>query len=91
MPTTTPTSRYYDAYLAFFTRYLQDHTPTEALERFAFSPVYNFKSDLAADGRNSKDEQPQMLNRLLVGLVYPFIHLTYGLEFGILGQIAEGA
>jgi hypothetical protein len=31
-----------------------------------------------------------MLNRLLGGLVHPFIHLFYGFEFGILGQIAEG-
>jgi hypothetical protein len=31
-----------------------------------------------------------MLNRLLGGLLHPFIHLFYGFEFGILGQIAEG-
>ncbi|KAI9459257.1 hypothetical protein BJY52DRAFT_1267314 [Lactarius psammicola] len=31
-----------------------------------------------------------MLNRLLAGLVHPFIHLAYGFEFGIPGQIAEG-
>jgi hypothetical protein len=86
------TASYYDAYLAFFTGYLQDHSPTEALERFIFSPAYNFRSDLSVDGRDSKENvQPQMLNRLLAGVVHPFIHLAWGLQFGILGQIAEGA
>jgi hypothetical protein len=33
---------------------------------------------------------PEMLNRLLAGLVHPFIHLAYGLEFGLPGQVAEG-
>ncbi|KAF8259805.1 hypothetical protein EI94DRAFT_1706802 [Lactarius quietus] len=83
--------KYYDAYLAFFTAYLQSHSSAEALERFVFSPAYNFKADFASDGRDSKDNvQPQMLNRLLAGLLHPFIQLAYGLEFGILGQIAEG-
>jgi hypothetical protein len=92
IPRTIPTARYYDAYLAFFTEYLQDHSPAEALERFIFSPAYNFSSDLSADERDSKEKvQPQMLNRLLAGVVHPFIHLAWGLQFGILGQIAEGA
>jgi hypothetical protein len=88
----TLTTRYYDGYLAFFTDYLQSHSPAEALERFVFSPAYNFRSDLAAaDGHVSKErEQPQMLSRVLGGLFHPFIHLAYGLEFGILGQIAQG-
>jgi hypothetical protein len=86
-------AKYYDAYLAFFTDYLQSHSPTEALERFVFSPAYNFRSDLTAtDRRDSKEKvrQPQMLNRLLAGVVHPFIYLAYGLEFGILGHIAQG-
>ncbi|KAH8985107.1 hypothetical protein EDB92DRAFT_1884288 [Lactarius akahatsu] len=84
--------RYYDGYLAFFTDYLQSHSPTDALERFIFSPEYNFRSDLAAaDGPDSKEKvQPQMLNRFLAGLIHPFIHLAYGLEFGIIGQVVEG-
>ena len=88
----TPGARYYDAYLAFFIDYLQSHSPAEALERFIFSPTYNFRSDLtAANGRDSKERvQPEMLNRLLSGLVHPFIHLAHGLEFGILGQVAQG-
>jgi hypothetical protein len=88
----TRSTRYYDAYLAFFTDYLQSHSPAEALERFVFSPAYNFRSDLAAaSGHGSKEGvQPQMLSRVLGGLLHPFIHLAYGFEFDILGQIAQG-
>ena len=81
--TATLTGKYYDAYPAFLTSYLQSHSLTEALENFVFSPAYNFRSDLASDGRDSKEEKPQMLDRLLAGLVQPFIHLAYGLGFGI--------
>lgn len=81
--------RYYDAYLAFFTDYLQNNTPTEALEHFIFSPEYNFAPDLEA-GEHCSQKQPHMLNRLLAGVAHPFIHLSYGFEFGILGQVAEG-
>jgi hypothetical protein len=31
-----------------------------------------------------------MLNRLMSVLLHPFIHIGYGLEFGIPGQVAEG-
>jgi hypothetical protein len=88
----TRSTRYYDAYLAFFTDYLQSHSPAEALERFVFSPACNFRSDLAAAGDHGSKEgvQPQMLSRVLGGLLHPFIHLAYGFEFDILGQIAQG-
>ena len=81
--------RYYDAYLAFFIDYLQHNTPTEALERFIFSPTYNFVSDPEAIEHDSTNH-PQMLNRLFSDLFHPFIHLSYGFEFGILGHIAGG-
>ncbi len=32
-----------------------------------------------------------MLNRLLSGHAFPFVHIAYGWELGIPGQIAEGA
>jgi hypothetical protein len=89
--------RYYDAYLSYFSEYLRDHTPNEAFERFIFSSAYNFDPDLAAndvqDIKRVADEgkkHPEMLNRLLAGLVHPFIHLAYGFEFGLPGQVAEG-
>ena len=89
--------RCYSAYLAYFSEYLRDHTPNEAFERFILSPLYNFHSDLPAAtvqdvktaGKEGK-KHPEMLNRLFGGLVHPFIHLAYGFEFGIPGQVAEG-
>jgi hypothetical protein len=89
--------RYYSAYLAYFSEYLRDHTPNEAFERFVLSSPYNFDPDLPAatvqDVKCAGEEgkkHPEMLNRLLAGLVHPFIHLAYGFEFGIPGQVAEG-
>ncbi|KAG9308622.1 hypothetical protein JVU11DRAFT_11730 [Chiua virens] len=35
-------------------------------------------------------EQPEMLNRFLEILIHPIIHVGYGVEFGIMGLIAEG-
>ncbi|KAF8262311.1 hypothetical protein EI94DRAFT_1602907 [Lactarius quietus] len=89
--------RYYTAYLAFFSEYLRDHTPNEAFERFIFSSPYNFDPDLAAatvqdlkgEGKDGK-KHPQMLNRHMSVLLHPFIHIGYGFEFGIPGQVAEG-
>jgi hypothetical protein len=89
--------RYYDAYLSYFSEYLRDHTPNEAFECFILSSTSNFDPDLAAndvkDIKRAADEgkpHPEMLNRLLAGLLHPFIHLAYGFEFGLPGQVAEG-
>ncbi|KAI0300670.1 hypothetical protein B0F90DRAFT_1566309, partial [Multifurca ochricompacta] len=79
-------AQYYASYLAYFSEYLRDHTPNEAFERFILSSSSNFDPDLAAD----RKKHPEMLNRLLAGLIHPFIHLAYGFEFGVLGQVAEG-
>jgi hypothetical protein len=58
----------------------------------------NFDPELAAndvnDIKKAADEgkkHPEMLNRLLAGLLHPFIHLIYGFEFGLPGQVAEGS
>ncbi|KAI0262049.1 hypothetical protein BC834DRAFT_892792 [Gloeopeniophorella convolvens] len=90
-------AKYYSSYLAYFSEYLRDHTPNEALERFILSPQYNFNSELNAinaqdikDGGKGEKQHPEMLNRLLAGLVHPFIHLSFGFEFGLPGQVAEG-
>ncbi|KAF8259247.1 hypothetical protein EI94DRAFT_1616695 [Lactarius quietus] len=84
-------ARYYSAYLAFFSEYLLNHTPNETFERFIFSSSYNFDPDcrLPPAGEDGK-KHPEMLNRLMSILMHPFIHLGYGFEFGIPGQIAEG-
>jgi hypothetical protein len=90
-------SRYYDAYLSYFSEYLRDHAPNEAFERFILSSASNFNPDLAASdvkdikrGADEGKKHPEMLNRFLADLLHPFIHLVYGLEFGLPGQVAEG-
>jgi len=90
--------RYYDAYLNYFSEFLRDHTPNEAFERFVLSSSSNFNPGLPAndvkDIKSAGDEggkkHPEMLNRLLAGLLHPFIHFSYGFEFGLPGQVAEG-
>jgi Questin oxidase-like len=88
------TSRYYSAYLDYFSEYLRDHAPNEAFERFVLSSPYNFSPDHPTNDlhgiRSAGKKHPEMLNRLMAGLVHPFIHLAYGLEFGLPGQVAEG-
>jgi len=89
--------RYYTAYLAYFSEYLRDHTPHEAFVRFILSSSYNFDPDLPAvtvrdlktAGKGGKIHS-QMLNRLMSVLMHPFIHIGYGFEFGVPGQVAEG-
>lgn len=78
-------SRFYASYLAFFSSYLITHTITQAIERFIFLPQFNYNPDLK-EGEN----QPAMLDRFHSGLLHPLIHLGHGLEFGVLGQVAEG-
>ena len=85
------------AYLAYFSEYLRDHTPNEAFERFISSLSYNYDPDLAAatvqdvkSAAKGKKKHPEMLNRVISVLLHPFIHISYGFEFGIPGQVAEG-
>jgi hypothetical protein len=65
--------------------------------RFILSSSYNFDKDLpAATVQDLKsigkggETHPQMLNRLMSILMHPFIHIGYGFEFGVPGQVAEG-
>ncbi|KAI0051279.1 hypothetical protein FA95DRAFT_310766 [Auriscalpium vulgare] len=79
-------SAFYSGYLAYFSSYLLTHTATEALERFVFSQEYIFVPELKENGA----QQPEMLSRLLAGVLHPMIHVGYGIEFGVPGQTAEG-
>jgi hypothetical protein len=84
--------RFYAAYVAYFSRYLVDHTPLETFQRFVLSAAYNVprnqRHDSSTTGKSAK--RPAMLSRLFSGLLHPFIHAAYGIEFGIPGQLAEG-
>lgn len=76
---------YYDSYLKFFSAYVLGHTPVETINRFIFSPEFNYIPNLDVGKK-----QPAMLERFESGLLHPMIHSACGLEFGILGQLAEG-
>lgn len=77
------TLSYYDSYLAFYSLELVQHGLDSTLEKYFFSADANW-------GRNEEDTHPEMLSRLLAGLVHPYIFVGYGVEFGMLGMVAEG-
>ncbi|KAH9994340.1 hypothetical protein BJV74DRAFT_915329 [Russula compacta] len=82
--------RFYAAYVAYFSRYLMDYSPLEVFQHFIFSPAYNIRSDLRHGSTGKKTKRPALLSRLFSGLLHPFIYTSYGIEFGIPGQLAEG-
>ncbi|KAI0300669.1 hypothetical protein B0F90DRAFT_1668214 [Multifurca ochricompacta] len=84
--------RFYAAYVAYFSRYVMDHSPLEAFQHFFFSPAYNVRQPCNPCGATGqkKAKDPAMLSRLFSGLLHPFIHAAYGIEFGLPGQLAEG-
>ncbi|KAJ7503666.1 hypothetical protein B0H11DRAFT_1710757 [Mycena galericulata] len=72
--------RYYQAYLKFFSEeVLKKNDIAATLEEWLFSSKANF------DGKG-----PQMLNRLLAGILHPMLYVGYGIEFAIPGLVAEG-
>ena len=77
---------YYSGYLAFFTDALLKNGATATIEKYIFSQAANFDPAKVGDGQT----QPEFLNRFVGGLLHPMIHVGYGLEFGLLGTLAEG-
>ncbi|KAI0776913.1 hypothetical protein BD413DRAFT_610496 [Trametes elegans] len=75
--------QYYDAYLHFFRDLLGQKSVSEVLEEYIFSPKANV-------GDATTGDAPKMLLRFLATIVHPLIHTGCGLEFGILGLVAEG-
>lgn len=57
------------------------------MDKYVFDPSSNW-TDFGPDA--DKKKQPQMLNRLLSGVLHPLIHVGYGCEFGSPGMVAEG-
>ncbi|KAF8522286.1 hypothetical protein BU17DRAFT_44855 [Hysterangium stoloniferum] len=74
---------YYNAYLAFFSAELVKNGLEQSLETFIFSDDANW-------GSKSSDKHPEMVSRVLAGLLHPFIFIGHGVEFGQLGMVAEG-
>ena len=64
---------YYQGYLYFFSDLVLKKPVHAVVEEWIFSSKANFES---YNGR-----QPEMLNRLLAGILHPMLYLGYGLEF----------
>lgn len=78
--------RFYNAYLVYFCKALAAaSSPAEVIQRFLFTPAYNYNANLPAGAT-----QTLMIDRFMGGVLHPIIHLGYGAEFGIKQQIAEG-
>ncbi|KAG6849194.1 hypothetical protein H0H93_010521 [Arthromyces matolae] len=76
--------QYYSAYVDFFIEVVKESGVNEAVEKSIFSENANF-----IPGR-ADDQQPEMLNRFLDGIIHSLIEVGYGLEFNIPGLVAEG-
>ncbi|KAJ7330859.1 hypothetical protein DFH08DRAFT_966615 [Mycena albidolilacea] len=74
---------YYQAYLYFFSDLVLKKPVHVVLEEWVFSLKANFDT-------NSHGQQPEMLNRLLAGILHPMLYVGYGLEFSLPGLVAEG-
>ncbi|KAF8211254.1 hypothetical protein K438DRAFT_1903297 [Mycena galopus ATCC 62051] len=74
---------YYQAYLHFFSDLVLKKPVHAVVEEWIFSSKANFDT-------NHHGQQPEMLNRLLAGILHPFIYLGYGMEFSLPGLVAEG-
>ncbi|KAG6870719.1 hypothetical protein C0992_012608, partial [Termitomyces sp. T32_za158] len=74
---------YYDAYVDFFKEIVKEQGVASAVEDYVFSEKANFISGL------KEDEQPEMLNRLMDGIVHSMIEVGHGLEFNVPGLVAE--
>ncbi|KIM43869.1 hypothetical protein M413DRAFT_443747 [Hebeloma cylindrosporum] len=73
---------YYQGYLYFFSDLVLKKPIHDVVEEWIFLPKANF------GGYNG--HQPEMLNRLLAGVLHPMLFLGYGLEFSLPGLVAEG-
>ncbi|KAG8970797.1 hypothetical protein FRC03_000014 [Tulasnella sp. 419] len=82
---------YYDSYLRFFTSQLKNEGISSVLEKYIFSKVANSEGP-TLEGTTSAPSSmnPHMLNRYMSGLVHPMIHGGNGIEFGMIGSVAQG-
>lgn len=80
------TVRYFRAYVAFFTKVLKKIGLNALFNEYVFSSGANW-----IDGIKDGKKQPQMVNRLLSGVLHPFIHVGYGIEFDSPGMMVEGS
>ncbi|KIK95047.1 hypothetical protein PAXRUDRAFT_25666 [Paxillus rubicundulus Ve08.2h10] len=72
---------FYQSYVTFFSKQIDEKGAAGTLEEFVFSEEYNFQ--------NGRDEtsQPEMLFRFVDGLLHPMIHA--GLALGAVHDVCE--
>lgn len=78
-----PVRRYYQAYVAFWSKALLSTSIQQVFEEYVISRDANIVP--------GKDGKPLMLSRFLGGFLHPLIHCGNGAEFGLPGLVAEGA
>ncbi|KAG6901507.1 hypothetical protein C0995_010976, partial [Termitomyces sp. Mi166 len=72
-----------DAYLDFFTEIVKKQGVASAVEEYVVSEKANFIVG------KKEGENPEMLNRLMDGIIHSMIEVGCGLEFNVPGLVAE--
>jgi hypothetical protein len=86
--------RFYQAYRDFFKSEVDRYGVVATIEKWVFGASGNTASRVQVSSTGTKDNEkqnPQMLGRLMSLLLHPFIHIGYGLEFGLPVMVIEGA
>ena len=81
---TLHSNSYYRAYLKFFAKVVREHGIGGSLEKYVFETSANFD-----DNEKDPKRQPQMVNRIMSGVLHPLIHAGYGCEFEAPGMLVE--
>lgn len=71
--------KYYQAYLDYFSGEILTNGIHKTLEGLVFAKEVNYEG-----------QKREMLSRFLGGLLHAFIHVGYGIEFGLPSMSAEG-
>ncbi|WWD17510.1 hypothetical protein CI109_101951 [Kwoniella shandongensis] len=78
----------YSRYLTFFHTEIDRMGPIRTVDKYIFAPDANWRPFKLENGEEC--EGPKMIDRLMAGVLHPFIHVGFGLEFGDRVVLAEG-
>ncbi|ORX36099.1 hypothetical protein BD324DRAFT_630158 [Kockovaella imperatae] len=82
-PATLGVTDAYPIYLAYFHNEIEKMGSVETFKKYIMTPEANYK------GRNGR-AAPQMIHRFMSGVLHPFIHAGFGIEFSDRLTLAEG-
>ena len=74
---------FYNGYMHLYASEIQSTGASQTLEKY----IFHENANLTSEGHLG----PQMVNRLVGGLLHPLIHVGHWAEFGVSGMLAEGA